>query len=96
MQVYYLWMDSIPALTAPKYASKDSLNVLLNSYADPQKFFTSLLYKYKTVDKWSFMVADIKIITDWIQGISETMGYDFMLGTIGSSNNVFGIVRYVF
>ena len=96
LKLYYLWEDKIPAFTALKYNNADTLNALLNSYNDPQKFFTSLLYQYKTIDKWSFMVADPKIISDWISGISETMGYDFMLARIGTSGNVFGFVRYVF
>lgn len=96
LQLYYLWMDSIPRLTAQKYTIKDTLNALLNSYNDPQKFFTSLLYKYQAVDKWSFMVADPNVISNWIQGISETMGFDFMLVRIGSTDNIFGFVRYIY
>lgn len=93
---YYLWVDQIPNLNAPKYLIKDSLNAFLNTYTDPNKLFTDLLYQYKTVDKWSFIVDDSQVITDWIQGISETMGFDFMLGRIGTSDNVFGFVRYVY
>lgn len=93
---YYLWVDQIPNLNAPKFSVKDSLNAFLNSYTDPNKLFTDLLYKYKTVDKWSFIVDDSKIIDNWIQGISETMGFDFMLARIGTSDNVFGFVRYVY
>ena len=93
---YYLWVDQVPNLVATKYSNKDTLNNFLNSYTDPNKLFTDHLYKYKTVDKWSFIVDDSKIIDNWIQGISETMGFDFMLGRIGSSDNVFGFVRYVY
>ena len=91
---YYLWNDSVPALVNQKYANADSLNRFLNSYSDPQKFFSSLLYTKR--DKWSFLVNDSATITNWIQGISETMGYDFMLARIGTSGDVFGFVRYVF
>ncbi|MDO9614465.1 MAG: S41 family peptidase [Bacteroidota bacterium] len=42
------------------------------------------------------MVVDSKDIDVWIAGISETLGYDFMLGRIGSSNDLFGFVRYVY
>jgi len=93
---YYLWVDQVPNLTAQKYTIKDSLNSFLNKYTDPQKLFTDLLYQYKTVDKWSFLVDDSKIIDNWIQGISETMGFDFMLARIGTNGDVFGFVRYVF
>lgn len=93
---YYLWNAQVPSLNNTKYNNKDSLNAYLNSYADPQKFFASLLYQQNTVDKWSFLVNDPNTISNWIQGISETMGYDFMLSYIGTSTNVFGFVRYVF
>jgi carboxyl-terminal processing protease len=93
---YYLWVDQIPNLTAQKYTIKDSLNAFLNSHTDPGTLFTSLLYKYQTIDKWSFIVNDSTVIDNWIQGISETMGFDFMLAKIGTSDNVFGFVRYVY
>lgn len=96
LKSYYLWVDNIPNLNDPKFLVKDSLNAFLNSYTDPNKLFTDLLYQYKTVDKWSFIVDDSKIIDDWIQGISETMGFDFMLARIGSAGDVFGFVRYVY
>ncbi|MDP2338799.1 MAG: S41 family peptidase [Bacteroidota bacterium] len=92
---YYLWNGQIDALSNKKYQDKDSLNAFLNKYTDPKALFTSLLYKYKEIDKWSFLVDNSKTIDDWISGISKTMGYDFMLGRIGSSDNLFGFVRYV-
>ena len=91
---YYLWVDNVPSLTAQKYSIKDSLNYFLNTYTDPAKLFNGLLYT--TLDKWSFIVDDSQTITDWIQGISETMGFDFKLGYIGSTENLFGFVRYVY
>lgn len=93
---YYLWNEMNANMTSTNYEKKDSLNVFLNKFTDPQELFTSLLYKYKEIDKWSFLVDDSKTIDDWIAGISETMGYDFMLGRIGTSDDVFGFVRYVF
>ena len=93
---YYLWADQIPNLNAAKYTVKDSLNVFLNTYTDPNALFNSLLYQYSKIDKWSFIVDDSKKIDDWIQGISETMGYDFMLARYGTAGNVFGFVRYVY
>jgi len=93
---YYLWVDQVPNLIVTKYTVKDSLNAFLNTFTDPNVLFTSLLYKYKTIDKWSFIVDDSKIIDNWIQGISETMGFDFMLARFGTTSNVFGFVRYVY
>jgi C-terminal processing protease CtpA/Prc len=93
---YYLWTDQVPNLAITKYTTKDALNSFLNGYSDPNKLFTSLLYNYEIIDKWSFIVDDSQVIDDWIQGISETMGFDFMLARIGTSGDVFGFVRYVY
>ncbi|MFA5326187.1 MAG: S41 family peptidase [Prolixibacteraceae bacterium] len=93
---YYLWTDKVENLTNTGYANKDTLNKFLNKYSDPQQLFNSLLYRPDTIDRWSFMVDDSQTIDDWISGISKTMGFDFMLGYIGSSNDLFGFVRYVY
>jgi carboxyl-terminal processing protease len=95
MHDYYLWTDQVTNLSASKYSNNDTLNAFLNKYTDPSKLFYDLLYQYKTVDKWSFIVSDITTITNWISGISKTAGYDFLLYQMGSTNNIFGIVRYV-
>lgn len=96
LQNYYLWADQITNLSPYRFTVQDSLNAFLNKYTDPNELFTSLLYQYKTIDKWSFIVDDSQIIDNWIQGISETMGFDFMLARIGTTGDVFGFVRYVY
>jgi len=93
---YYLWNSQIANLTDTKYSNKDSLNRFLNKYSDPQELFKSMLYQYEVVDKWSFLVDNSEAIDDWISGISKTMGYDFMLGRIGTSDNLFAFVRYIY
>ena len=93
---YYLWNNEVPKLADPKYNNTDNLDALLKNYSDPQNLFEDLLYKPGEVDKWSFIVENSQEIDDWINGISESMGYDFMLGRIGTSNNLFGFVRYVY
>ncbi|MCK9640568.1 MAG: S41 family peptidase [Prolixibacteraceae bacterium] len=107
MHDYYLWNDKIPNLTNTYYQmltstsanyqrNKDSLNVYLNKFTDPSKLFNDLLYQYKVVDKWSFIVNDYTIIDNWIAGISKTMGYDFQLYYLNStSTDIIGVVRYV-
>jgi carboxyl-terminal processing protease len=107
MHDWYLWNDKISNLTntyyqpltttSPNYKRNvDSLNVFLNKYSDPSKLFPDLLYQYKVVDKWSFMVNDYTIIENWIAGISKTMGYDYQLYRLNStSDNILGVIRYV-
>jgi len=92
---YYYWIDLVPNLSAAKFSNKDTLNAFLNQYTDPSKLFYDLLYKYKTIDKWSFIVNDSTTIKDWIAGISKSTGYDYDLFQVGSTNNIFGVVKYV-
>jgi len=107
MHDYYLWNDKISNLTNSFYQpltttsanynrNRDSLNVFLNKFTDPTKLFNSLLYQYKTVDKWSFLVNDYTIIDNWIAGISKTIGCDYQLYYLNStSSDIIGVVRYV-
>jgi carboxyl-terminal processing protease len=107
MHDYYLWNDKIPNLTNTYYQmltstssnykrNKDSLNVYLNKFTDPSKLFNNLLYQYKVVDKWSFIVADYTIIDNWIAGISKTIGADYQLYYLNSTSpDIIGVVRYV-
>ncbi|MFZ5430380.1 MAG: S41 family peptidase [Bacteroidota bacterium] len=97
LSTYYLWEADVPKLNNAVYnKNKDSLNAFLNQYDDPEALFYSLLYKYRTIDKWSYIVDDSKEIDDWIAGISETMGYNFGLVYISAnSSNILGYVRYV-
>lgn len=107
MHDYYLWNEKVPNLTNTYYQmltststnykrNKDSLNVFLNKFTDPSKLFDNLLYQYKVVDKWSFIVSDYTIIDNWIAGISKTMGYDFQLYYLNSNSpDIIGVVRYV-
>jgi len=107
MHDYYLWNDKIPNLvntyyqpltsTSTNYKQhKDSLNVFLNKYTDPEKLFDGLLYQHSVVDKWSFIVNDYTIIDNWIAGISKTVGYDFKLYYLNATSpDLIGVVRYV-
>jgi carboxyl-terminal processing protease len=96
LSTYYLWEDKISAFHNTKYDNEDSLNVFLNKYSKPEDLFYSLLYDYGTIDKWSFIVDDSKEIDNWIAGISESVGADFMLYYLSEgSNDLIGVIRYV-
>jgi hypothetical protein len=96
LSTYYLWVDNVPALTNSKYGNHDSLNVFLNKYSKPDDLFYSLLYQYKTIDKWSFIVDNSQDIDNWISGISESQGMDFMLYYLDNTQtNLIGVIRYV-
>lgn len=107
MHDWYLWNDKISNLTntyyqpltatSPNYKRNvDSLNVFLNKYSDPSKLFSDLLYQYKVVDKWSFMVNDYTIIENWIAGISKTKGYDYQFFKLNSTSDIIvGVIKIV-
>jgi C-terminal processing protease CtpA/Prc len=95
LNTYYLWNGLVPGLSDEKYQVKDSLNRMLNKYTDPQALFTSLLYQYEVVDRFSFLVSDTTELSNFFSGTSKTMGYDFMLGRIGTNGDLFGFVRYI-
>lgn len=97
MHDYYLWNQEVPRLSGSQYANADTLNKMLNGFSDPQVLFKKLLYRPDTIDKWSFMVNDYKVIDNWISGTSKTMGYDFDLRRVSqTSSNIIGIVRYIY
>jgi C-terminal processing protease CtpA/Prc len=89
MQAYYLWTDNVENLKDDKESG------MVNKYTDHEKLFYDLLYKYKDVDKFSWIVDDYTELENSFAGISLSMGYDFRLGKIGDSNDLFGFVRYV-
>ncbi|HEY9124090.1 MAG TPA: S41 family peptidase [Bacteroidales bacterium] len=96
MNLYYLWTDNVSALDEKNYSSKEDVeNNLLKKYPDHEEFFNSLLYKKGEVDRFSWIVDDYEKLEKMFQGITKSMGFDFVLGKIGTTDNVFGLVRYV-
>jgi C-terminal processing protease CtpA/Prc len=93
---YYLWNEQVPELANTFYNNnEDSLNNFLNQYSDYEKLFYELLYDYGKTDKFSWIVSDYEVLEKEFQGITKTMGYNFMLGQYGSDSKVLGFVRYV-
>ncbi|NJK93641.1 MAG: hypothetical protein HC905_00795 [Bacteroidales bacterium] len=96
MHDYYLWVDKVPALTNSYYLSnEDSLNKFLNRYSDKEELFYDLLYDYNKTDKWSWIVDDYEELEKELEGITKSMGYNFMLARYGTGDKVLGYVRYV-
>lgn len=93
---YYLWNEQVPELTNTYYNNnEDSLNNFLNKYSDHEKLFYALLYDYGKTDKFSWIVDDYEVLEKEFQGITKSMGYNFMLGQYGGDGKVLGFVRYV-
>ena len=92
---YYLWYTEVPELQTSKYKTLDDLYRFLNQYTDYEQLFYRLLYRYGTVDKWSFIVDDYTLLEQILSGISKSMGFDFILYKMENSDDLFGVVRYV-
>ena len=96
LSAYYYWVENVPNLTNAKFTDGDSLNAFLNKYTDPEDLFYDLLYEYGTIDRWSFIVDNSQEIDNWLTGISESMGFDYMLMYQSQTgDDIFGYVRYV-
>jgi carboxyl-terminal processing protease len=96
LNTYYLWVDDVEKLSPASFNNDtNQLNAFLCTYTDHEKLFYDLLYKYEEIDKWSWIVDDYEALENFFQGITKSMGYDFRLVRIGSSDNIFGFVRYV-
>lgn len=92
----YLWNENVPNLTNPNYNNnEDSLNSFLNKYEDHEELFYDLLYDYGKTDKFSWIVDDYEELEKEFQGITKSMGYNFMPVRYGANNNVLAYVRYV-
>lgn len=95
LNYFYLWVDNVTDLQEKSYSSQFALNNFLNSNADHEDFFHSLLYKPGEVDNWSWIVDDYVSLENQFKGIYTTNGMDFRLGLYMDDNHVFGFVRYV-
>ena len=93
---YYLWVDGVPKLSPAYFQNnKDQWNAFLTPYSDHEKLFNDLLYQYGKVDKWSWIVDDYVALQNFFQGITKSMGYDYGLARIGTTDDILGFVQYV-
>lgn len=62
MNEYYLWSDSIPA--------KDATNLSLA----PMDYFYTVLYKYKNIDRFSWIDANASNLINQLNGVNTMLG----------------------
>ncbi|MFI2742458.1 S41 family peptidase [Zhouia sp. PK063] len=91
----YLWQGEVANLADTKDDDKNEYYKFLNSYDTPENLFESLLYQRGTIDKFSFLTDDYVELENSFAGVSKSNGLEFYLGRIGSSDDVFGVVKYV-
>jgi len=96
LSYYYLWADSVPKLTS-SYFSNDTnkLNTFLATYTDPSKLFSDLLYKYGSVDRFSWIEEDSSTLQNELKGVTKSMGFDYGLALLSDNSSIMGVVHYV-
>ena len=93
---FYLWQKDVPDLAATRFANLNEVYTHFRSFDSPESVFSSLLYNYGTVDRFSIMVQDYVALENSFLGINISTGMEFGLVRYqNNSNNLFGYVRYV-
>lgn len=98
---YYLWKKEVPKLTDSYWSFstqaefENAYNSFISGTNDHELFFNDLLYKKDEVDKFSMIVDDYEVLENTLDGITLSMGYNFILYKYSNSNNIFGVVLYV-
>ncbi|MEN8120191.1 MAG: S41 family peptidase [Bacteroidota bacterium] len=79
---YYLWEQYIPS------------GIDINDYPDSYELFDTL--KYKTLDHWSALTDNYQDFQNSLDGIRKVAGYRLQLFEIAGSQNLYGIVGWVY
>jgi C-terminal processing protease CtpA/Prc len=79
---WYLWNDSIPA----------DLNI--SDYPTPENLFEAM--RCKSLDKWSYISDNYSEVLNSLNGIETSTGYIICPIKYPSSNNIYGILEYVY
>ncbi|WP_294822528.1 S41 family peptidase [uncultured Flavobacterium sp.] len=96
LNLYYLWQADVPDLSDEKFADQGQLNSYLEGFSGPEALFESLLYERGTVDRWSILVPDFRVLENALQGVAKSNGMEFgLVYTDNTQTTVFGYVRYV-
>jgi len=96
LNLYYLWQADVPDLSDERFADQGQLNSYLEGFSSPEALFESLLYQRGTVDRWSVLVPDFRVLENALQGVSKSNGMEYgLVYTDATQTAVFGYVRYV-
>lgn len=95
MNSWYNWQTEVPDLANTKDDDQDAYNTYLNSTANPEDFFYSLLFQNGTTDRFSWIVDDFVALNNSFQGITKSFGFRIQAVSINSAGDVIFYVRYV-
>lgn len=95
MNLYYLWQADVPNLDNNRFVNQDQLNTFLTDYSSPTALFNSLRVN-NTVDRFSVIFPDYRVLEGILSGNTKNNGMDFGLRyKTGSTTDIFGWVRYI-
>lgn len=95
LNLYYLWQADQPNLADNLFATQRDLNSFLQGYETPEALFADLKVT-PSVDRFSVMFSDYRVLENALQGGFRTNGIEFSLRYKDASlTDIFGYVRYV-
>ena len=96
MNLMYLYKQEISDLSNNRFNNPVEYASYLNSFAQPEDLFESLIYERQNIDKYSYIVDNYAQLQQSQQGISISNGMEFGLAYVpNSSYDIYGFVRYV-
>ncbi|WP_396150450.1 S41 family peptidase [Flavobacterium sp.] len=95
LNLYYLWQADQPKLADDLFATQRDLNVFLEGYPTPEALFSDLKVA-PSIDRFSVMFSDYRILENALQGGFRTNGIEFSLRfKDDTQTDIFGYVRYI-
>ncbi|UPQ78017.1 S41 family peptidase [Flavobacterium azooxidireducens] len=95
LNLYYLWQADQPKLADDLFATQRDLNSFLEGYETPEALFADLKVA-PSVDRFSVMFSDYRVLENALQGGFKTNGIEFSLRyKDDTQTDIFGYVRYI-
>jgi C-terminal processing protease CtpA/Prc len=96
LNLYYLWQPEVPELADDRFANQAQLNDYLEGFSTPESLFNNLLYQPGTIDRFSVIFPDYRVLENALQGVVKSNGAEFGLVYYPNSDTqIFGYVRYI-
>ncbi|MGB7842439.1 MAG: S41 family peptidase, partial [Salinimicrobium sp.] len=92
MSDIYLYKADVPELAEDYFSSISEKDSFLASFDTPEDCYSAL---QSDQDHFSFMMDDYTVLENMLNGVEKSNGMNFGLFLIGSTDDVFGYVRYV-
>ncbi|WP_291118144.1 S41 family peptidase [Flavobacterium sp. UBA6135] len=95
LNLYYLWQADQPKLADDLFQTQRDLNTFLEGYETPEALFADLRVA-PSIDRFSVMFSDYRILENALQGGFKTNGIEFSLRyKDDTQTDIFGYVRYI-